>query len=78
MTGNIDLKWFTRKQYQKYFREFIFTNNLIGFRDVDGMLDDLLKQIYITNEISEAISTVSGEENNFDEVCFTLEVTGKK
>ena len=78
MTGNIDLKWFTRKQYQKYFREFIFTNNLIGFRDVDGMLDDLLKQIYITNEISEAISTVSGGENNFDEVYFTLEVTGKK
>ena len=77
----MDLKWVNGKQHQTFFREFIFTNNLIVFRDVDDvhdMMDDISEQTDIANEISEAISTSLGGQTDFDEVCFAFELTGKK
>ena len=41
------------------------------------MMDDISEQTDIANEISEAISTSLGGQTDFDEVCFTLELTGK-
>ena len=41
-------------------------------------MDDISEQTDIANEISEAISTsLLGGQTDFDEVCFTLELTGK-